>query len=118
MSSQVAGQVHAIHTEVPRRVQWPRTGPALFRLSQIAAMPRPTAAASDTVDPAEIRRFAALAEEWWAPAGKFRPLHALNPVRLGFIRGQALAAFGRAPRQRAPLTGLDVLDTGCGGGVL
>jgi 2-polyprenyl-6-hydroxyphenyl methylase/3-demethylubiquinone-9 3-methyltransferase len=60
-------------------------------------MPRPTAAASDTVDPAEIRRFAALAEEWWAPAGKFRPLHALNPVRLGFIRGQALAAFGRAP---------------------
>jgi 2-polyprenyl-6-hydroxyphenyl methylase/3-demethylubiquinone-9 3-methyltransferase len=118
MSSQVAGQVHAIHTEVPRRVQWPRTGPALFHLSQIAAMPRPTAAASDTVDPAEIRRFAALAEEWWAPAGKFRPLHALNPVRLGFIRGQALAAFGRDPRQRAPLTGLDVLDTGCGGGLL
>src|SRR4029079_711010 len=65
---------------------------------------------ADPVDPSEIRRFAALAEEWWAPAGKFRPLHALNPVRLGFIRGQALAAFGRDPRQRAPPTGLDAAE--------
>ena len=81
-------------------------------------MPRPTAAAADTVDPAEIHRFAALAEEWWAPEGKFRPLHALNPVRLAFIRAQAIARFDRDPRQRAPLRGLDALDIGCGGGLL
>jgi 2-polyprenyl-6-hydroxyphenyl methylase/3-demethylubiquinone-9 3-methyltransferase len=87
-------------------------------MSQIAAMPRPASAASSTVDAAEIRRFAALAEEWWAPEGKFRPLHALNPVRLAFIREQAVAGFGRDPHQRAPLTGIDVLDIGCGGGLL
>ena len=81
-------------------------------------MPRPVAAASATVDPAEIRRFAALAEEWWAPEGKFRPLHALNPVRLAFIREQAVRRFGKEARQRTPLAGLDALDIGCGGGLL
>jgi len=96
----------------------PAALPAPFVMSQVAAMPRPTPAASSTVDDAEIRRFARLAEEWWAPEGKFRPLHALNPVRLAFIRAQAIARFGRDPRERAPLTRLHVLDLGCGGGLL
>ncbi len=39
-----------------------------------------------TVDPAEVARFAAMAEEWWDPKGKFAPLHRFNPVRLEFIR--------------------------------
>ncbi len=82
------------------------------------AMPRPARVASATVDPAEIRRFAALAEEWWAPDGKFRPLHALNPVRLAFIRDEAVRRFGKDARERAPLLGLDALDIGCGGGLL
>jgi 2-polyprenyl-6-hydroxyphenyl methylase/3-demethylubiquinone-9 3-methyltransferase len=81
-------------------------------------MPRTGAAASATVDPAEIRRFAALAEEWWSPEGKFRPLHALNPVRLAFIREQAVRRFGLDPALRSPLRGLDAIDIGCGGGLL
>ncbi len=89
-----------------------------LRGSKIAVMPRPATAGSATVDPAEIQRFAALAEEWWAPDGKFRSLHALNPVRLAFIREQAVRRFGKDARQRAPLSGLDALDIGCGGGLL
>lgn len=81
-------------------------------------MPRPAANASATIDPEEIRRFAALAEEWWAPEGKFRPLHALNPVRLAFIRDQAVRWFGREAVGRHPLKGLDAIDIGCGGGLL
>ena len=42
-----------------------------------------------TVDPAEVERFSRIAEEWWDPAGKFAPLHRLNPVRLGYIRDRA-----------------------------
>jgi len=55
-----------------------------------------------SVDPAEVARFSALAAEWWDPRGKFAPLHALNPVRLGFIREQALARFGRDAASRRP----------------
>ena len=39
-----------------------------------------------TVDPGEIAKFERMASEWWSPTGKFRPLHKLNPVRLGFVR--------------------------------
>lgn len=81
-------------------------------------MPRTGAAASASVDPAEIQRFAALADEWWSPEGKFRPLHALNPVRLGFIREHAVRRFGLDPSLRSPLQDLDVIDIGCGGGLL
>ena len=81
-------------------------------------MQRTGAAASATIDPAEIRRFAALAEDWWSPEGKFRPLHALNPVRLAFIREQAVRRFGLDAALRAPLQGLEAVDIGCGGGLL
>ena len=74
--------------------------------------------ASWSIDPAEVARFSALAAEWWDPAGKFAPLHKFNPVRLGFIREQALARFGRDPKARAPFEGLRLLDIGCGGGLL
>jgi 2-polyprenyl-6-hydroxyphenyl methylase/3-demethylubiquinone-9 3-methyltransferase len=76
----------------------------------------PAVAAS--VDPADVARFTAIADEWWDPAGKFAPLHRFNPVRLAFIREQALARFGRDPRARAPFEGLRMLDIGCGGGLL
>ena len=55
-----------------------------------------------TVDPAEVERFSALAAEWWDPRGKFAPLHKFNPVRLAFIRDQALYRFGRDPKARKP----------------
>jgi len=58
------------------------------------------------VDPAELAKFSALAHRWWDPHGEFRPLHAINPLRLAWVE------------QQAPLAGKDVLDVGCGGGIL
>jgi 2-polyprenyl-6-hydroxyphenyl methylase/3-demethylubiquinone-9 3-methyltransferase len=71
-----------------------------------------------SVDPAEVARFSAQAAEWWDPRGKFAPLHRLNPVRLAFIREQALTRFGRDPAARRPFEGLSLLDIGCGGGLV
>ncbi len=58
------------------------------------------------VDSAEIAKFDALASRWWDPAGEFRPLHEINPLRLDYIR------------QRTELAGRRVVDVGCGGGIL
>src|SRR5256885_14178643 len=71
-----------------------------------------------SVDAVEVARFSALAEKWWDPHGEFAPLHRFNPTRLGFIREQALARFGRDPKARRPFEGLRLLDIGCGGGLL
>jgi 2-polyprenyl-6-hydroxyphenyl methylase/3-demethylubiquinone-9 3-methyltransferase len=73
---------------------------------------------ASSIDPADVARFSAIAEGWWDPNGKFAPLHRFNPVRLDFIREQALARFGRDPKARAPFEGLALLDIGCGGGLL
>ncbi len=77
-----------------------------------------TEAATSSIDPAEVARFSALAAKWWDPKGEFAPLHRINPVRLGFIREQALARFGRDSAARRPFEGLSALDIGCGGGLL
>jgi 2-polyprenyl-6-hydroxyphenyl methylase/3-demethylubiquinone-9 3-methyltransferase len=58
------------------------------------------------VDPAEIARFQAAASRWWDPQGEMRPLHDLNPVRLEYVE------------RAGALTGLEVVDVGCGGGLL
>jgi 2-polyprenyl-6-hydroxyphenyl methylase / 3-demethylubiquinone-9 3-methyltransferase len=71
-----------------------------------------------SVDPVEIAKFAAMAEAWWDPAGKFRPLHRLNPARLGYIRDSAALRFARDPLAARPLAGLRLVDIGCGGGLL
>src|ERR1044072_4015428 len=76
------------------------------------------AATQPSVDPAEIAKFSAMAAEWWDPAGKFAPLHKFNPVRLGFIRATAAAHFPRDPKSLRPFEGLNLLDIGCGGGLL
>jgi 2-polyprenyl-6-hydroxyphenyl methylase/3-demethylubiquinone-9 3-methyltransferase len=73
---------------------------------------------SATVDPAEVARFAALADEWWNLSGKMAPLHKFNPVRLAFIRDQACAQFSRDPKRLDCLSGLNILDIGCGGGIV
>ena len=70
------------------------------------------------VDEAEVARFSALADAWWDPEGDFRPLHRLNPVRLRYIRDALCAATGRVVEEPAPLSGLDIVDVGCGGGLL
>ncbi|MBO3762349.1 bifunctional 2-polyprenyl-6-hydroxyphenol methylase/3-demethylubiquinol 3-O-methyltransferase UbiG [Ciceribacter sp. L1K22] len=74
--------------------------------------------ARTTIDQAEVDRFSAMAAEWWDPTGKFKPLHKINPVRLEYIRDMASAHFGREALSHQPLSGLRVLDIGCGGGLL
>ncbi len=75
-------------------------------------------ATATSIDPAEVQRFAAMAEEWWDPHGKFKPLHQLTPVRLQFIRDRLAGHFGRQPLAPSPLAGLRLLDVGCGGGLI
>ena len=60
--------------------------------------------------------FSHLAPDWWHAQGAFRALHAINPLRLSFIRERAQAVFDR-PHEAKPLQGLRVLDVGCGGGL-
>lgn len=71
-----------------------------------------------SVDDAEIERFSRIAEEWWDEKGKFRPLHALNPCRLRYLRAQIESRFGKAADGSAPLGGLTLVDIGCGGGLI
>ncbi len=71
-----------------------------------------------TVNDAEVAKFSAMAEQWWDPAGKFKPLHKLNPVRLAYIREQGLDHFALDGAKRSPFKGLKILDVGCGGGLL
>lgn len=73
---------------------------------------------SASVDPDEVEKFSSLAEQWWDPNGNLAPLHRLNPVRLAFIRAQAVAHFGLAQEQISPFQSLSLLDVGCGGGLL
>jgi 2-polyprenyl-6-hydroxyphenyl methylase/3-demethylubiquinone-9 3-methyltransferase len=75
-------------------------------------------ASRTTVDDAEIRRFSAMADDWWSPTGKFRPLHKFNPTRLAYIKTQICSHFGRDERSATALTDLAILDIGCGGGLL
>ncbi|KAF0182587.1 MAG: bifunctional 2-polyprenyl-6-hydroxyphenol methylase/3-demethylubiquinol 3-O-methyltransferase UbiG [Hyphomonadaceae bacterium] len=70
-----------------------------------------------TLDPAEIAKFAAMAEAWWDPKGDFAPLHRMNPARLGFLREAIGAHFGRGAGRR-PFEGLTMIDVGCGGGLV
>ena len=71
-----------------------------------------------SIDPEDVARFSRIAAEWWDPRGKFAPLHRFNPVRLAFIRDQALVRFGRDGDAPRPFEGLRLLDIGCGGGLL
>lgn len=71
-----------------------------------------------SIDPAEIVKFEAMAQEWWDPKGKFKPLHMMNPVRLDYIVSQIAAEFGLDRRSLRPFEGLRILDIGCGGGLI
>lgn len=75
-----------------------------------------------TADQREIDNFAALSDQWWDPAGPMAPLHAFTPIRIDYIlanieRFWPVAARAEASRAQ-PLTGLRILDIGCGGGLL
>ena len=71
-----------------------------------------------TIDPAEVAHYSALADTWWDPTGPFWPLHKLNELRTTFIRDHLCAHFGRDASVDNPLSGISVLDVGCGGGIL
>lgn len=73
---------------------------------------------SVTHDSGEIARFNALAADWWNPNGPMKPLHRLNPVRLGFVKEAFAGHFSRDPRAMKPFEGLNLLDIGCGAGLL
>jgi 2-polyprenyl-6-hydroxyphenyl methylase/3-demethylubiquinone-9 3-methyltransferase len=72
----------------------------------------------NTVDPAEVAKFQAMAAEWWDPNGKFKPLHMLNPCRLDYITRQIAAEFDRDLASDKPFDDIRILDIGCGGGLL
>ena len=71
-----------------------------------------------TVDKTEIEKFSKIAEEWWNPHGKFKPLHLFNPPRISFIKKKLISHFKINPNTTKPLKSLKILDIGCGGGLL
>jgi 2-polyprenyl-6-hydroxyphenyl methylase/3-demethylubiquinone-9 3-methyltransferase len=73
----------------------------------------PTTALAD-----EVAKFSAIADEWWDPSGKFKPLHKFNPERIRYVRDRMTQHFGRDTSQDQPFAGLKLLDVGCGGGLI
>ena len=71
----------------------------------------------DTINKKEIDKFSKLADEWWDPEGKFKPLHNFNPVRLRYIKDTITKKFG-VKSEKLPLKDIKILDIGCGGGLL
>ncbi len=71
----------------------------------------------DTINKKEIDKFSKLADEWWDPEGKFKPLHNFNPVRLKYIKDTITKKFGNKS-EKLPLKDIKILDIGCGGGLL
>ncbi len=71
----------------------------------------------DTINKKEIDKFSKLADEWWDPEGKFKPLHNFNPVRLRYIKDTITKKFGNKS-EKLPLKDIRILDIGCGGGLL
>ncbi|XP_020240171.1 ubiquinone biosynthesis O-methyltransferase, mitochondrial [Cajanus cajan] len=66
----------------------------------------------------ELAKFAAISDTWWDSEGPFKPLHAMNPTRLAFIRSALCRHFKKDPYSAKPLEGLKIVDVGCGGGIL
>ena len=79
---------------------------------------RATQGVTSTIDPSELAKFTAMAADWWNPDGQFKPLHKFNPTRLAYICKKLCGQFDRDPNTAKPLTGLRLLDIGCGGGLL
>jgi 2-polyprenyl-6-hydroxyphenyl methylase / 3-demethylubiquinone-9 3-methyltransferase len=72
---------------------------------------------NSTINKKEIEKFSRIAEEWWNPAGKFKPLHKFNPIRIEYIKKNIIKTLKLKKEQR-PLEKLKILDVGCGGGLL
>ena len=72
---------------------------------------------NNTINKKEIEKFSKIAEEWWNPNGKFKPLHNFNPIRIKYIKENITKKFG-LKHSNKPLKNIQVLDIGCGGGLL
>ena len=72
---------------------------------------------NSTINKKEIEKFSKIAAEWWNPAGKFRPLHKFNPIRITYIKNNIIETF-KLNRNKRPLEKIKILDIGCGGGLL
>ena len=72
----------------------------------------------NTINTEEINKFSRLADEWWKLDGKFKTLHKFNPIRLKFIIDQTITLFNCDEKSEKPLEGINILDIGCGGGLL
>src|ERR1700742_3741504 len=77
-----------------------------------------SAAAASTVDPIEVAKFSKLSAEWWDPNGRRAPCHKTNPRRRSYIRDAACRKFDRNVKSLGCLSGLRILDIGCGAGLL
>ncbi|AXO14048.1 bifunctional 2-polyprenyl-6-hydroxyphenol methylase/3-demethylubiquinol 3-O-methyltransferase UbiG [Thalassospira indica] len=77
-----------------------------------------SAPTSRTANADEIARFSAMSEKWWDPNGVMKPLHKFNPVRLQILRDNICAHLGRDPETIEPLKGIEIIDIGCGAGLL
>ena len=72
---------------------------------------------NNTINKKEIEKFSKIAEEWWDPAGKFKPLHKFNPIRISYIKDNIIRTF-KLQDKKKPLDKIKILDIGCGGGLL
>ena len=72
---------------------------------------------NNTINKKEIDKFSKIAEEWWNPNGKFKPLHKFNPIRIAYIKDNIIKTF-KINQKKNPLKKLKILDIGCGGGLL
>ncbi len=73
--------------------------------------------ANNTINKEEIDKFSKLAEEWWDVNGKFKPLHKFNPIRIEYLKNNIIREF-KIKSKNKPFTNLEILDIGCGGGLL
>lgn len=73
---------------------------------------------TNSVDEHEIQQFSKDSSQWWDENGPFAPLHRLNPVRMSYIKQQICAHYDRDVNGLDALKGLDILDVGCGGGLV
>jgi len=71
----------------------------------------------NSINKKEIEKFSNMAAEWWDPEGKFKPLHKFNPIRIKYIKENIIKEF-QLKNKKYPLSGINVLDIGCGGGLL
>jgi len=72
---------------------------------------------TNTINKKEIEKFSKIAEEWWDPKGKFKPLHNFNPIRISYLKENIIKTFNLREKDKI-LSGIKILDIGCGGGLL